>query len=93
MREMEELTFEPSSLSIFGIPTEKIHKKNKTIEYLFHSNQFSPIIENNLVYTQGFYREIESFVSLVEKGKNEVSMDLKSARYTYDLLRVIQCGI
>lgn len=93
MREMEELTFEPSHLSIFGIPTEKIYAKNKTVEYLFQNNGFSPIMENNLVYTQGFYSEIESFVSLVEKGKNEVSMELKSVRDTYDLLRVIQTEI
>ena len=35
---MEELTFEPKSSNILGIPIEKVRQYNKTIEYLYVRN-------------------------------------------------------
>ena len=90
LRQLEELTFEPSHSTILGIPKEKIRARNKTVKYLFQCNRFSPILTGNQVYTQGFYSEIESFVSHVENGRSEAVTELKSVRDTYELLRALQ---
>ena len=90
LRQLEELTFEPSHSTILGIPKEKIRARNKTVKYLFQCNRFSPILTGSHVYTQGFYSEIESFVSHVENGRSEAVTELKSVRDTYELLRALQ---
>ncbi|MBQ7042923.1 MAG: Gfo/Idh/MocA family oxidoreductase [Muribaculaceae bacterium] len=92
LSQMEELTYIPKQRSICGIPIEKVVKRNSTIEYLFHHNNFSPIIVNNQIYTQGFYDEIKSFVDLVgnsSKGKKSFS-DFSSILNTYEIITSIK---
>ena len=90
LSQMEELTFTPNPTNILGIPAEKLCTKNRTVEYLFQRNNFTPILANNQVYTQGYYSEIEAFISQVEKGKAEVTTGLMSVRGTYELLQALQ---
>ena len=69
LSQMEELTFSPTSSTVFGIPKEKLHPRHETEEFLFQRNNFTPILANNQVYTQGYYNEIEVFISQVERQR------------------------
>ena len=90
LSQMEELTFTPTSSSVFGIPIEKLRSHHKTKELVFQRNNFTPILVNNQVHTQGYYSEIEKFFSQTEEGKNEVTTGLMSVRSTYELLQALQ---
>ena len=90
LSQMDSLTFTPNPTTILGIPTEKLCMKNHTVEYLYQRNNFTPILANNQVYTQGYYSEIKVFISQVEGGKAEITTDLMTVRGTYELLRVLQ---
>ena len=90
LSQMEELTFSPTSSTIFGIPMEKLRPRHETNEVLYQRNNFTPILANNQVYTQGYYSEIEAFISLAESGKSEVTTGIMSVRGTYELLQTLQ---
>ncbi len=89
LSQMEELTYIPKQRSVFGIPIEKVVKRNPTIEHLFHRNNFSPIVANNQIHTQGFLDEIKSFVDSVENNENVSLSELESLCDTYKLLQCL----
>ena len=88
--QMEELTFEPKPSAILGIPLEKIHTYNKTIEYLYARNNFIPILPNNQIYSQGYYSEIQSFISSIEYGRSSILTDIATIKPTYEVLMRIK---
>ena len=90
LSQMEELAFSPTYSSIFGIPMEKLRPRHETNEVRYQRNNFTPILVNNQVHTQGYYSEIEKFFSQTEEGKNEVTTGLMSVRSTYELLQALQ---
>ena len=90
LSQMEELTFTPTSSIVFGIPMEKLRPRHETKELLFQRNNFTPILANNQVYTQGYYSEIEAFISQAESGKSKVTTCIMSVRGTYELLQALQ---
>ena len=90
LSQMEELTFEPKPSTIFGIPYEKVHKHNKTIEYLYARNNFTPIFPNNQIYSQGYYSEIQSFITSIEHGHSSILTDIASIKPTYEILTRIK---
>ena len=90
LSQMESLTFTSTSSIKFGIPMEKLRTRNKTIEHIYQRNNFTPILVNNQVYSQGYYSEINAFISQVENGKNKVTTGLESVRDTYELLQTVQ---
>ncbi len=65
---METLTFTPKHGQIFGIPLEKVMRRNTITEILFSRNNFVPTTVNNQIYTQGYFDEIKAFVEAVQKG-------------------------
>ena len=87
--QMESLAYTPNPTTILGIPTEKLCTKNRTVEYLFQRNNFTPILENNQVYTQGYYNEIEAFVNNVEASNNTIVTGIKTVRDAYQLMNDI----
>ena len=89
LSQMEELTFEPKPSTIFGIPYEKVHKHNKTIEYLYARNNFTPIFPNNQIYSQGYYSEIQSFITSIEHGHSSVLTDITTIKPTYEVIMSI----
>ena len=101
LSQMEELTFTPTSSTVFGIPMEKLRQRHETIvkfkiskfkiqkEILTQRNNFIPILANNQIYTQGYYSEIKAFVSQIEGRKSEVTTGLKTIRGTYELLQAL----
>lgn len=90
LSQMELLTFEPKHSSILGIPYEKVHKHNKTIEYLYTRNNFTPIFPNNQIYSQGYYSEIQSFITSIEHGHSSILTDIASIKPTYEVLTRIK---
>ena len=75
---MEMLTFMPNSTKVFGIPMEKLRPRNMTKELIFQRNNFSPILANNQVYTQGYYNEIAAFVEAIEDRRTDILTPLSS---------------
>ena len=66
LSQMEELTFAPVPGKILGIPSEKILRRGKTVEYLYSRNNFNPVLANNQIVSAGFFDEIHAFVAAVE---------------------------
>lgn len=84
--QMEELTFEPKPSAILGIPIEKIRTYNKTIEHLYTRNNFTPVLPNNQIYSQGYFNEIHSFITSIEHGHSSILTDITSIKPTYEIL-------
>ena len=92
LSQMDELTFERKPYAILGIPIEKVRKYGKNIEHLYSRNNFNPILPDNQIYSQGYYSEIEAFVTSVEKEKNRAVTELKAVKETYELLQELGGG-
>ena len=102
LSQMEELIFTHTSSTIFGIPMEKLRPRYETKviakrlppigtqEFLFQRNNFTPILMNNQINTQGYYGEIIAFINQVENRKSDVTTGLKAVRGTYELLQALQ---
>ena len=90
LSQMEELTFESKSSTILGIPIDKVHKYNKSIEHLYVRNNFIPILSNNQVYTQGFFNELQAFVNAVEGRKENIFSSIEATRETYRLIEKLR---
>ena len=90
LSQMEELTFEPEPSTILGIPIEKIHPHNKNIEYLYVRNNFTPVLPNNQIYSQGYFNELSAFVEAVEGHNANIVTYLESVRDAYLLIAKIK---
>ena len=83
---MDELTYEPIPSSFLGIPFEKLRPCHKTIEYLYARNSFIPTLPNNPIYSQGYFNEIQAFISSVERSHSCVLTDISTLRPTYEII-------
>ncbi|MBR2456037.1 MAG: Gfo/Idh/MocA family oxidoreductase [Bacteroidaceae bacterium] len=90
LSQMEQLTFEPKPSTIFGVPYEKIQSENKTVEYLYARNNFTPTLLNNQIYLQGYYNEILSFITSVEHEHSSALTDIATVKPTYEILMGIE---
>jgi len=86
LSQMESLVFTPNPTTVLGIPTEKWRPRNKTVEYLYQRNNFTPTLVNNQLYTQGYFNEITNYTDAVEDLGNQISTSLKSVRDTYEII-------
>lgn len=87
LSQMEELTYTPTSRTILGIPQEKVLPRPTTVEYLYARNNFTPVITNNQLYSQGYFGEISAFVDAVEGRRNDNLSSLQAVRDTYELIQ------
>ena len=83
---MEKLTFTPTSTTVFGIPMEKLRLRHEMKEPLFQRNNFTPILENNQMHSQGYFNEITIFIDVVEGMGNQISTSFKDVRDTYEII-------
>ena len=91
LNRMEVVDFTPKHSSVAGIPLEKVFKNNTSTINLYGRNGFIPIMENNQIYSQGFYSEIETFANIVEhKIKDTHISDFDSLKNTYRLMDEIR---
>ena len=86
LSQMESLVFTPNPTTVLGIPTEKWRPRNKTVEYLYQRNNFTPTLVNNQLYSQGYFNEIINYIDAVEGLGNQISTSLKSVRDTYEII-------
>jgi len=86
LSQMEKLTFTPTSTTILGIPTEKLRPLHVTKEFLFQRNNFTPILENNQIHSQGYFNEITTFIDTVEGQGNKNLTSFKNVRDTYEFI-------
>ncbi|MBQ8127302.1 MAG: Gfo/Idh/MocA family oxidoreductase [Prevotella sp.] len=89
---MEELTFTPSSLTVAGIPMEKLRPRRKTVEYLCQPNNFAPILPNNQLYSHGYFHELAAFVDSVENDHVHPASSLETIKDTYELMEKLTAG-
>jgi virulence factor len=86
----ENLLFEPKHGQIFSLPLEKILNKQSTSIALIQKNSFSPTIENNEIYSSGYYNELFNFIKLCETGKGSNHSSLTQCLSTYQLITKIR---
>jgi virulence factor len=79
------LIFTEKSKKIAGIPLEKVIQKPVKQHVLLSNNGFVPIAENNSLTLQGYYDEINQFVTAVEGVKSELT-DFPELLKSYQLL-------
>ncbi len=89
LSQMELLTYEPKPSSLLGIPYEKVRKHNKTIEHLYARNNFTSTPPDNQIYSQGYYSEVQSFITSIEHGPSSIPTDITTIKPTYEVLMSI----
>jgi len=90
LSQMEELSFgHKPSATAFGIPMEKLRAHHETKEVLCQRNNFTPILLNNQIYSQGYFNEMVAFVNAVEGSHHTIVTDIKTIRETYQLMNEI----
>ena len=90
LTKMEELIFTPSPSTIVNIPIEKLRPHDKSVEYLYQCNSFTPILANNPIYSQGYFNELAVFVDSVENDNGCTASSLETIRDTYRLLERLE---
>ena len=87
--QMERLCHYPHPKKIAGVPLEKIGLFTTSEQLLSGRNNFSPLIGNNQLYTQGFFSEIKAFADMVEHSGKNLS-PISSLCHTYKLLTLLK---
>lgn len=90
LSQMDELTYEASPSTILGIPFEKVHPYNKTIEQLYNRNNFTPTLPNNQIHSQGYFNEIQTFADAVEGHEAHILSSIERIKSTYQLIETIK---
>lgn len=85
-----DLTFVPKSPGFMGIPVEKVFSFSKTKEIIFRNTGFVPVGKYNQIYTQGYYKEIRTFLNLVEGKKTRNKTSIKDIIPTFVLMEEIR---
>lgn len=85
LENMEKLTYYPHTKKICGVPLEKLGLFTAKEQILAMRNNFSPLVSNNQLYSQGFLSEIKSFVDMVEHSGKNIS-PLPSLLNTYQII-------
>lgn len=86
LTKMEELIFTPLPSTIVNIPIEKLRPHDKSVDYLYQCNSFTPILANNPIYSQGYFNELAVFVDSVEHDNGCTASSLETIKDTYRLM-------
>ncbi len=86
----EELTFNPKSGSFFKIPKEKLFDNKQSIITLNQRNSFNPVLQNNQLYSSGYFAEIKNFVDICESNRGINNSTLSSCIGVYQVLTKIK---
>jgi len=93
LEQMETLTFQRKPHRFCGLPLEKVLMYVNVTAELFGRNNFQPLMQNNQVFTQGYYTAIKSFVDAVEGKRACNPQSLEAFMDTYSLLDTIRLHI
>jgi len=89
MKNHQLLTFAPKLQTILSIPLEKIISNRSEKQILFDGNSFLPVPKNNLLVSQGYFDEINSFINICENKTNKNDSTPESLSETYRILELI----
>ncbi len=64
--QIEKLKWESKPKSIAGVPLEKIFHQQTIEKNLVERNNIVPTLQNNQIYTQGYFDAIKNFIDRVE---------------------------
>lgn len=91
LNNLSELLYKKKPDVVKNIPLEKVMKFTPVTKVLFNQNMFQPVLQHNNIYINGFYSELETFVSICEHtGSFKNHSGLLSLRPTYELLDEIR---
>jgi virulence factor len=90
IKNTDEVIFSPKEKSIFKIPKEKIFNTPNASITLKQRNNFNPILENNQLYSSGYFSEIESFVKICNTENSINNSSLSSCLGLYTLINAIK---
>ncbi len=93
--QMAQLVFEPKPSTIIGIPMEKVHARDKNVEYLYPRSAMKNLVlmlPNNNIYSQGYFGELQAFAGRLEGRQGDVLTDLHSIRAVYESIEIIRKG-
>lgn len=83
----QELFYTPKSRTLLGIPLEKISRHPLINSTLAASNRCVPTVDNNPLFTQGYFAEIHHFLQATEGHiPCDCPTSLKNLRDTYHLI-------
>ena len=86
----DELIFTPKQGDIFNLPKEKIFNKSTVATTLHKRSNFSPVLENNQLYSSGYFTEVKNFIELCESGSTANYTSLSDCKGTYQLMEQIR---
>ena len=95
LSQMAQLVFEPKPSTIIGIPMEKVHARDKNVEYLYPRSAMKNLVlmlPNNNIYSQGYFGELQAFAGRLEGRQGDVLTDLHSIRAVYESIEIIRKG-
>ncbi len=90
LNNLSELLHKNKPATMASIPLEKVLKFVPETKVLYNQNTFVPTIQQNNLYMNGFYSELEAFVHCCENEDfRENKSDLSSLQDTYKLLEKV----
>ncbi|MFV0484547.1 MAG: Gfo/Idh/MocA family protein [Bacteroidales bacterium] len=93
MTNTESLLFEPKAGTIFSIPKEKIISAKHRQISITQRNSFNPILNNNQLYSSGYFGEIKNFIELCEGKSGINNSSLSSCKQTFRTITDIKSSI
>lgn len=88
---MEQLDFFPRRSAVFGIPLEKVFRRDVAAVHLYGRNAFVPTLGNNQLVSQGFFSEIKTFADRVEgRCEDDNAFGFESVGPVYSLMSMIK---
>lgn len=86
----DEVVFTPKENSILTIPKEKIFNTQNTSITLKQRNNFNPILENNQLFSSGYFSEIETFIKICNSENRTNNSTLSSCSGLFNLINAIK---
>ena len=85
----EKLIFKPHVGTIFKIPKDKIFNLKNTAVSLQMRNNFSSLLQNNQLYSAGYFTMLDHFLGLCESKSKSNSSTLASCQSVYETIESI----
>ena len=90
IKDTDELIFFQKEKSIFKVPKEKVFNTQNASIILKQRNNFNPILENNQLYSSGYFSEIENFVKICNSENSINNSSLSSCQSLFTLINSIK---
>ena len=90
IKDTDELIFFQKEKSIFKVPKEKVFNTQNASIILKQRNNFNPILENNQLYSSGYFSEIENFVKICNSENSINNSSLSSCQSLFTLINAIK---